>query len=289
MKVTRRKKKVQITTTPVIPPIRPKVSVWDINRIPIRRQKTKMTIKRKAGRDLSMEEDHRQQIEEMNRQSEKLIKCQFCEKKFKNKSLVTRHERTHTKEMPYACELCGARFAQISNRNAHRDNVCLKLKKTCKFCGELLSGSANMKHHLDFTHKMKDRLECHVCGISVRSNLKRHCKTTGHINAVRKAELVLAEESEKEIQAQRTLSLFDAVTNNTRQLELDNLLGHKPNMVSDDEVAYQDENRDENQDKNQDENQYNDEYEHQDENEDNDQDQAKNKCMDYLFEAMMEL
>jgi len=191
--------------------------------------------KRNSKTFLSSEE----QIQLINDKEEKLMKCQFCEKKFKHTSILKRHELTHTKETPHACELCGAKFAQVSNRNAHMKNVCQNIKVPCPICGINITGASNLKHHLDWTHKMKPRLNCEICGTSVRCNMSRHVKTKSHIDAVSKLEKKAEEELEQKIQAQRINALFEVVEDETFTSEQDNEVIETPELVANVEVENQ--------------------------------------------------
>lgn len=46
--------------------------------------------------------------------------CSFCELGFTQRSLLIKHERTHTGEKPYECPFCLQRFSLISNLNRHK-------------------------------------------------------------------------------------------------------------------------------------------------------------------------
>ena len=231
MKVTRRKKKVKLTSAPVVQSIRLTMSLWPILRTPIRRKKCTITHTGRTRKHISTVDECARQNVEMLRQFEKMVNCRFCHKKFEHKSILARHERTHTNEKPYACEMCGLKFAQVSNRNSHMKNVCQKIKLSCPICGDLFTGSSNLNHHLNGKHQMKERVRCDVCGITVQTDLKRHRKTAGHIRAVQLAlcveaceEIGTEEEEENvinETPSQSMMSLFEEVAHHYHMTEDD--------------------------------------------------------------------
>jgi formate dehydrogenase assembly factor FdhD len=112
---------------------------------------------------------------------------------------------SHTQIKNFACGICGDKFTQKSNRNTHEQWVCGKEKIACTDCGKLFSGPTNLEHHFSKTHKMHPPVECKICGISLRGDLKRHNLTEKHINAVEK--LRLYEEDDEEYRKERKEAL----------------------------------------------------------------------------------
>ncbi|MES1920721.1 hypothetical protein MHBO_002361 [Bonamia ostreae] len=61
--------------------------------------------------------------------------CEFCLKRFSNKSELDRHTDTHTGHKQFKCDMCPKSFSQESNLNRHRNvhmgvkpHVCAKCK-----------------------------------------------------------------------------------------------------------------------------------------------------------------
>nr|CAD7591702.1 unnamed protein product [Timema genevievae] len=93
--------------------------------------------------------------------------CQFCDKKFKTKNSLVKHERLHTNERPYMCEQCGKSFRTRTILRSHLDTHDKSRKFVCTDCGKAFNNKANFKHHTA-THLNRAFL-CDICGKTLKS------------------------------------------------------------------------------------------------------------------------
>ncbi|CAI5645759.1 zinc finger protein 397 [Oreochromis niloticus] len=137
---------------------------------------------------------------------EKPYICSVCNKNFRNKSILTRHMKTHTGEKPHSCSVCGKSFIQRSYLQTHMNSHSGQKPHTCSFCGKGFTQVGNMNAHMrihtgekphscnDCGKKFREKADlikhtvihtgekpygCTLCHIkfSAQSNLTRHMKT----------------------------------------------------------------------------------------------------------------
>ena len=198
--------KVPFKRTRAAMQLRSKFSVWPVFKASSRTQRTnkKNALMEKINQTKLQETQH-------NEKEKDVLKCRFCSKVWENESSLKKHERAHTNEKPFKCEKCGKGFSQVSGRNVHQKSVCMKIKSTCPICGALLANAANLSNHLKFTHKMEERLNCDICGISVRSDMKRHVKTKSHLESMQRIQDEAEEQFTISDQARRLKELNQAI------------------------------------------------------------------------------
>lgn len=116
----------------------------------------------------------------------KLIKCPVCEKTFRWKYELTKHEVVHTKERPFACGICGMRFTQSSSmrshiRSFHDEDGSLnphpEPRPQCDMCGKVFVKKSELARHL-VVHTGARPFSCEICSntFSQIAGLRRHMK-----------------------------------------------------------------------------------------------------------------
>ena len=88
------------------------------------------------------------------RKRESWLKCEVCEKLFREKSKLSRHMFVHTGERPHKCGHCEKAFSVDYNLKTHLRIHTGEKPFKCKFssCGRNFSQSGNLKSHLVTQH-----------------------------------------------------------------------------------------------------------------------------------------
>ena len=86
--------------------------------------------------------------------SENPFKCKQCGRLCRNQSELNIHQRVHTKERPHKCSQCRRSFTQVSHLNEHIKNIhygpddFASGKNICEICGLILSSKGAVQRHM---------------------------------------------------------------------------------------------------------------------------------------------
>ena len=118
--------------------------------------------------------------------------CSYCEKRFRQKIQVKRHEaQVHSDVMPFECNRCDRKFKSEFSWKRHQDNdeVHKKLENytpflSCEVCGKQFERRRKwcLDQHM-LTHETTNKFPCDICGKYLKSNtyLIQHMKACSGI------------------------------------------------------------------------------------------------------------
>jgi len=118
--------------------------------------------------------------------------CKYCDKKFRQKIQVERHEaQIHSTDMPFQCNRCDRKFKSEFSWKRHQDNdeIHKKIKDytpylTCEVCGKQFERRRRwcLDQHM-LTHEPDKKHPCDICGKHLRSAsyLQTHMKACSGI------------------------------------------------------------------------------------------------------------
>ncbi|XP_053699067.1 zinc finger protein 665-like [Sabethes cyaneus] len=98
-------------------------------------------------------------------------RCEVCQKIFKNKRMLFRHQEIHASENKYKCRYCGrwfrARSSWYNHELKHRHAVGREGKPEheflCEVCAKSFKDKKSLKDHLEIVHQGIKRFRCDIC------------------------------------------------------------------------------------------------------------------------------
>uniref|UniRef100_A0A8C5Q479 Uncharacterized protein n=1 Tax=Leptobrachium leishanense TaxID=445787 RepID=A0A8C5Q479_9ANUR len=108
-------------------------------------------------------------------ETEKLYSCSECQRAFRFKSALVRHQRIHTGEKPFQCFDCGKCFTDSSTLGKHLKTHTGEKTVECPDCGRFFAERSTLVKHMR-THTGEKPFECFECGkcFSRNAHLGRH-------------------------------------------------------------------------------------------------------------------
>ncbi|KAK7085140.1 hypothetical protein SK128_000585 [Halocaridina rubra] len=104
--------------------------------------------------------------------------CDVCGRSFYQKCDVVCHMRTHTGERPFVCKVCNRSFGHRAHLYAHIRTHSRKRSFCCDMCGSTFSSKYSLSTHL-LIHTGEKPHNCGICekSFSVKSNLYKHMRS----------------------------------------------------------------------------------------------------------------
>ncbi|XP_077989731.1 uncharacterized protein LOC144444189 [Glandiceps talaboti] len=180
MKLPPKKRKIQVTIPVARKPTtrgrkpgvknKPKKPEEKPPRKPRVKKVQKVTEKNADGTVVSKPKEKRPHTRTKNMQ------CKHCEKQFRDKWHLDRHERSHTGEKPFVCNTCGKAFSSSTHFKEHQMRHAGKRDWVCELCSRDFYFKADLAEHVKKVHASGKGHTCKYCkkAFSQDSQLKMH-------------------------------------------------------------------------------------------------------------------
>ena len=111
------------------------------------------------------------------------VKCEKCDRMFKNNKLKKIHIRYFHMEGVknfFICDYCGKKFPNKSYLKVHKDTIHQENpnQHTCEECGKGFYGKHNLRKHIRTVHQGQKDYKCEFCGnlFSLLHSMQRHIR-----------------------------------------------------------------------------------------------------------------
>ncbi|XP_061715541.1 zinc finger protein ZFP2-like isoform X2 [Cydia pomonella] len=105
--------------------------------------------------------------------------CVFCEKVFKEKSLLADHEKHHMAPGRYKCSMCSMSYDSrvlYSDHLKTHAKVDDKFHYSCQYCGKSYLRPSSIARHIRVSHGGM-RMQCPICNKLLKGHLTEHMRT----------------------------------------------------------------------------------------------------------------
>lgn len=97
-----------------------------------------------------IEPSHVQQV--IQHKNEKEYNCNFCQRQFKKREYLSRHEKAHFTTQIYTCSSCQKQFRNRTHLKRHMIVHTNEKPYTCKCCQKQFNRKDNLHSHVKKTH-----------------------------------------------------------------------------------------------------------------------------------------
>lgn len=103
--------------------------------------------------------------------------CSKCNKSFKHKQLLQRHQNVHSSKRPHSCDVCQQGFKSRANLLNHLSTHTKEKKHECPICQQTFAHKTSLTLHIRW-HNGEKPYVCKICGktFSQNGNLQEHLR-----------------------------------------------------------------------------------------------------------------